>query len=185
LIDQTSCDDLIRDAKEKGFVPSQVGSGTVGPTRRSSTSWLDHNNTVVAELYQKINRILRKPIPTTSYEKLQVVEYLQGHFFSPHFDQCPLEHDYCQKELERYQNKPRLYTVLIALNQYGPDYDGGGTRFPNLDTTFRLNKGDALFFRNVSSDGTIEQKSLHEGIALLSGVSYLANVWVRGSCHHL
>lgn len=185
LLEQTSCDDLIRDAKEKGFIPSEVGPGTVGPTRRSSTCWLDHDNTIVTELYQKIYLILKKPIPTTSYENLQIVEYLKGHFFLPHFDQCSLEQEYCQKELERYKRKPRLYTVLIALNQHGVDYDGGGTHFPNLGTTFRLNKGDALFFRNVSSDGAIEQKSLHEGIALRSGVRYIANVWVRGSCHHV
>jgi len=45
-------------------------------------------------------------------------------------------------------NNKRLYTIMIALND---DYEGGETIFPLLNKSYKLSKGDAIFFHTVDT----------------------------------
>ena len=98
-------------------------------------------------------------------EDLQIVYYDKGGFYLPHLDSIPSLHE----------NK-RLYTFIIALND---NYEGGETHFPNLKKSFKLRRGDALFFNNYNTNSSTTGLSLHGGKEVLKGEKWIANLWIR------
>lgn len=100
-------------------------------------------------------------IPISKFKAVSVIKYDEGGCILPHTDSG--------------DTTPRPYTFILYLND---DYTGGETHFPFLNKTFRLNKGDALFFHNRDSDGFDSTLSIHEGKPVVSGCKIVANVWV-------
>ena len=96
-------------------------------------------------------------------EGLNVVHYETGGFYKRHYDS--------NEHILR-----RDFTFIIALND---GYEGGETYFPLLDQSFKLKKGDVLFFHNRNTDGTLAKLSLHEGKTVKSGEKWICNVWVK------
>jgi prolyl 4-hydroxylase len=75
----------------------------------------------------------------------------------------------------------RKYTFILALND---EYEGGKTSFPELDKSYRLNKGDALLFDTLNTWGRVNRKSLHGGEPVESGEKWICNLWVREFKYH-
>ena len=97
-------------------------------------------------------------------EPLQVLRYLPGQEYRPHFD-----------ALGQTENQ-RILTLLVYLNE---DYEGGGTRFMQSGLTVKGNKGDGLLFRNASDDGRRDLNSQHAGLAVTAGEKFIASRWIR------
>ena len=95
------------------------------------------------------------------FEPMHIVKYEQGDFYTPHFDCGPVI--------------VRPYTFIITLND---NYQGGETYFPNLDKSYKLKKGDALFFHNYTTNHLETTLSFHGGKEVLSGEKWIANMWV-------
>jgi uncharacterized Zn finger protein len=95
-------------------------------------------------------------------EDISVIKYEEGGFYKEHTDANFKFH--------------RLYTVIIYLND---DYEGGETEFTRINKKYKLKKGDALFFNNYDSLGNISRLALHCGNKVISGVKYIANVWIN------
>jgi prolyl 4-hydroxylase len=70
----------------------------------------------------------------------------------------------------------RIHTFILALND---TYDGGETHFPNLNTSYKLNAGDALFFDTLNIFGWMTSKALHGGLPVKSGEKWICNLWIR------
>ena len=70
----------------------------------------------------------------------------------------------------------RIATTLVRLND---GYDGGATVFPRLDLSWNGAMGEALTFRNVSGDGTGDERSLHSGEEVTRGMKLMASLWLR------
>jgi hypothetical protein len=95
-------------------------------------------------------------------EQPHVVHYETGGFYKSHHDSD--------------EHVRRDFTFIIALND---GYEGGETHFPLLDQSFKLKKGDVLFFHNRNTDGALAKLSLHEGKTVKSGEKWICNVWVK------
>src|SRR6056300_885504 len=102
--------------------------------------------------------------PLRNCEKLQVVRYGEGGHYHPH-----------QDVLDGLENQ-RMYTFILALTD---DYEGGETEFPNLQKSYRLRAGDALFFETLNNYEMKTPKALHGGKPVKSGEKWICNLWVR------
>ena len=97
-------------------------------------------------------------------EPLQVLRYLPGQEYRPHFD-----------ALGQAENQ-RILTFLVYLND---GYDGGGTRFMKSALTVNGRRGDALLYRNADDSGRPDPNSQHAGEPLKAGEKFIASRWIR------
>ena len=56
---------------------------------------------------------------------------------------------------------------------------GGETEFPLVGFRHKGRKGDALFFWNVQTDGSLDRQTLHAGLPPTTGEKWLLSQWVR------
>lgn len=131
--------------------------------RKSETAWLKASeDPVVDKLIRKCVSMTDRPL--RNCEDLQVLKYKPGGFYKPHQDAFPED-----------KNR-RMYTFIFALND---EYEGGETVFPNINKSYRLEKGDALFFNTLNNYECITKKALHGGTPVKSGEKWVCNLWVR------
>jgi len=130
--------------------------------RKSETAWLSYEDPVVMGVINKCLKHTDRPI--RNCEMLQVLRYKPDGYYKPH-----------QDIIEGDENR-RMYTFILALND---DYEGGETEFPNLNKTFKLKAGDALFFQNLDNHGSFTSKALHGGRPVKSGEKWICNLWIK------
>ncbi len=53
--------------------------------------------------------------------------------------------------------------------------------FPRINVRVRGNVGDMLVFRNTRDDGIFDERMIHAGLPVASGVKWMASRWIRGS----
>ena len=63
----------------------------------------------------------------------------------------------------------------------GDDFEGGETDFPKIDVRVRGDVGDMLVFRNVRDNGAFDERMIHAGLPVTSGVKWMASRWIRGT----
>jgi len=97
-------------------------------------------------------------------EPLQVLRYSPGQQYHPHLDALPSG------------DNQRILTMLVYLND---DYQGGETQFTRTALTFAGRTGDALLFRNATSEGAADEMAQHAGLPVVRGEKYLASRWIR------
>lgn len=155
--------DYIKNKAKKSISPSTVGDAKILDLsyRCSETAWLDKNDPIVSKIIKRCFQYLPNTVSIDKCKDLQVVRYTPGGYYKPHQD--------------RIKNEPRLYTFLISIDD---DYEGGETVFPNLNTTYKLKNGDALFFHTTDNYGSITPKALHGGTPVKSGEKWVANIWI-------
>ena len=170
------CQWILEDANAIGFVVSQVKDyKTEDSSCQSMTCWISPNKSKhVASLYDIISRLFH--IPQSRFESLQIVKYTPQQYFKWHYDACNPEDPWCQNQIQRFGGQ-RLFTVLLYLNDA---YKGGETQFVENGLNIKGRTGDAIAFRNLTPEKTIEPRSLHQGSELIDGTKYIANIWIRG-----
>lgn len=97
-------------------------------------------------------------------EPLSLLHYSPGQQYRPHLD-----------AVSGLSNQ-RIATVLLYLNDA---YTGGETLFTKSRLKVSPRIGDAVFFRNVRLDGTIDPDTEHAGLPVTRGVKWLATRWIR------
>jgi len=149
---------------EKNLKPSMISSDFKldEKVRKSETAWLEKDDPVVNSVIQRCLKFTDRPF--VNCEKLQVLRYEPGGFYDPHQDAF------------KNEKNPRMYTFILALND---EYDGGETVFPNLGKSYKLEKGDALFFDTLDNYEMITSKALHGGKRVKSGEKWICNLWVH------
>jgi prolyl 4-hydroxylase len=100
----------------------------------------------------------------TQGEPLQILSYLPGQQYHPHYD-----------ALAATDNQ-RVLTMLVYLND---DYAGGETHFMPKGPTVRGVGGDGLLFRNVDVWGRRDLASRHAGLPVMAGRKLIASRWIR------
>ena len=156
-------------AAEPLFEPAKTVEEFTGrelrnPIRTSDTAffpWVGENPAIHA-----LNRRIAAASGTRPEqgEPLQILRYQVGQEYKPHIDAIP-----------GLANQ-RVLTMLVYLND---DYEGGETRFLEADLTVRGKQGDALLFANTDAHGRPNQKAMHAGLPVTSGVKLLASRWIR------
>lgn len=176
------CDHII-SISTAHLEPSLVYSDTSDvhdtSSRKSEQAWLkDEMDPVVASISKKIAEASR--IPIENQEDLQVVSYMPGGFFTPHYDACDGAKDYCER-MEGHSGS-RFLTYLIYLND---DYEGGETSFPKLNITVKPKKGKCVVFQSTlpPPDGRIILEALHGGNPVKLGNKWVCNKWIHNQSY--
>ena len=108
-------------------------------------------------------------------EPAQVVRYLPGQRYEPHFDwfDPTSEKTFAVKTASGGQ---RVTTTLVYLVE--PEL-GGHTVFPRLRRGFEPVVGEALIWWNVGKDGREDSMTLHAGEPVIRGEKWALNLWLR------
>lgn len=166
-LSEEECAYIMKKAESEFQVSTVSGARTVDTSVRvSETAWLDTEDPVLKPIVERCLALTNRP--KINCEKLQVVRYQPGGFYRPHHDAC------CMGECGN--ENQRLHTFLFVLKD---DFEGGETRFPNINKSYKLKTGDVLFFDNLDNYGFCTGKSLHGGEPVTSGTKWICNLWVR------
>ena len=109
-------------------------------------------------------------VPVSHGEGLQVLHYLPGQEYQPHFDW--FDPELAGFETITRDGGQRIASVVMYLNT--PE-QGGGTAFPELGLTVTARRGSAVYFAYEGGD----RSSLHAGLPVLRGEKWIATKWLR------
>ena len=113
-------------------------------------------------------------MPFANAEDLQVVKYKPNGYYKAHYDSCCDKED-CNDFTELGGN--RVITMVIYLND---DFDGGATKFINLNKEIKPDKYSGILFYSLNkAQNKCHTNSKHAGMPVKSGEKYIANVWIR------
>lgn len=180
VLSSKECDLLIEMAFNKGLSRSSVLMGfndsPVVHDARTSTSIFFHRseNPFIHSIERRLSHLTNWPI--SHGEGLQIACYAQDQQYTPHYDWFNPDAPFAEKILLR--GGQRLSTTVIYLER--PNY-GGSTTFSINGSQFIPTKGGAIFFKNVTSIGTLDQNSLHSGDSVQKGLKIIATYWQRES----
>lgn len=141
--------------------------------RTSQTSHLSHLRSPVAVgIDDKICKTLG--IRPEYSEGIQAQRYDVGQQFKPHWDYYPLGSNLYERYAGVRGN--RTWTFMVYLNE---GMVGGGTRFTELDITFKPKLGMAVLWNNLYPDGTPNPATMHCGEPVISGYKVIITKWFR------
>ncbi|MEM8918615.1 MAG: 2OG-Fe(II) oxygenase [Pseudomonadota bacterium] len=166
------CEELIRRIDEKRRPSTIADHNGDDYFRTSETCDLDHQDPVVAELDDKICNFA--DILPEYGEPLQGQRYALGQEFKAHTDYF----DPGGEDFEKFcsQSGQRTWTFMIYLNEPG---DGGTTWFAEIDHHFAPKTGMMLCWNNLLTDGSVNERTLHHGMAVTGGTKYVITKWFR------
>ena len=146
----------------------------VSEWRTSTTCSLSRNSVAHKLIGEKIKLLGFDP---NKLETLQLTKYLEGQQYKEHYDYF---NEYNPTENRHLlTNGQRLATLFVYLRT--PE-EGGETYFNLLDKKLKLNKGDALFWKNCEKleDGKYKyfKESKHSGLPVLKGYKIGMNIWI-------
>merc|ERR1719159_1442903 len=121
---------------------------------------LDYGETeIVARIEERVAKVTG--VPADHVEKLNMVRYRPGEFFKVHHD-----------------GVHRPATLFLYLNDV-PESEGGETEFPYLGIRVRPKKGSAVVWKNITEDGQMDERLIHQGLPPKSGIKYGVNCFVN------
>jgi prolyl 4-hydroxylase len=175
FLSDAECDALV-DAARPRLVPSrtvqtQTGGEELSADRTSSGMFFNRGeNALIQRIEARIARLLRWPV--ANGEGLQVLHYLPGAEYKPHYDYFDPAEPGTPSLLQR--GGQRLATLLMYLNE--PER-GGGTTFPDAGLEVAPHRGHAVFFTyDQPSPAT---RTLHGGAPVIAGEKWVATKWLR------
>jgi prolyl 4-hydroxylase len=120
-------------------------------------------------IVQAINRCIATATGTQPGwgEPLNILKYAPGQQYKPHHDGTGADNVSVREQ-----------TALIWLND---QFEGGGTDFPKIKVTVRGGVGDMLVFRNVRDNGEFDERMIHAGLPVTSGIKWMASRWIRSA----
>lgn len=171
--EMTALMDAAKHQLQRAEVSGDSG-GFVSDGRSGSNCWIAHDHgRFTLKLAQRISQLLG--IPLTHAESFQVVHYLPGQQYKPHYDAWDAGTARGDRNLAR--GGQRLVTALVYLNDVA---DGGATAFPHLKISVAPRKGSLLVFHNCPVGTDQKHKhSLHGGMPVTTGEKWAANLWFR------
>ena len=172
LLTDAECDELIalaRPRMERALTVDADGKQQVDHRRTSVGMFFKLGELpLVAQLEQRIAALF--DIPVSHGEGLQILHYLPGQEYQPHFDWFdPAQPGYATITGRGGQ---RIASVVMYLNT--PEA-GGGTAFPEAGLTVTALRGSAVYFAYEGGDAS----SLHAGLPVLRGEKWIATKWLR------
>jgi prolyl 4-hydroxylase len=186
FLTRETCDRFMSEALAHDMHDSKVGESQSAldmNVRKSTQTWFKHEENEIAKYIKKrVSEVMTnsKLAPCfagvsadKNFEDVQVVRYSQSGKYDPHFDATECGNDIGVQCVQ----KQRIATVLIYLND---DFEGGTTRFPNLNVTIEPKKGKALFFWVSDKDSRlVYNETLHGGDPVTRGEKWIATQWIR------
>ncbi len=172
LLNGEECDELVALARPRlarALTVDATGNLQVDHRRTSAGMFFKLGELpLVAQLEQRIAGLL--DIPVSHGEGLQILHYLPGQEYTPHYDWFDPEQPGFAAVTER--GGQRIASVVMYLNT--PEA-GGGTAFPAAGLTVTALRGSAVYFAYESGDVS----SLHAGLPVRGGEKWIATKWLR------
>ena len=172
LLSAQECDALIKEAEprlQRAKTVDSAGKQQIDARRTSEGMFFAMGESpLIKRIEQRIATLLS--IPIDHGEGLQVLHYLPGQQYEPHYDWFDPE----QPGFEAITAKggQRIASVVIYLNT--PEA-GGGTAFPEIGLTVTALRGSAVYFAYDTGDIA----SLHAGLPVHKGEKWIATKWLR------
>ena len=175
LLSDEECDALIDAAKARLArsltVSTQTGGEEVNVDRTSNGMFFGRGeNEAVRVIEERIARLFNWPVENG--EGMQVLNYLPGAEYKPHYDYFDPIEPGTPSILTR--GGQRVGTLVMYLND--PE-KGGGTTFPEVNLTVGPKRGNAVFFSYDKPHPST--KSLHGGAPVIAGEKWIATKWLR------
>ena len=172
ILSEQECTDLIELARprlQRTLTVDTDGRYQVDQRRTSEGTFFAINELpLIGLIEQRLSRLLE--IPVNHGEGLQILHYLPGQEYEPHYD-------WFDPELPSFGpmtklGGQRIASVVMYLNS--PE-QGGGTAFPGIGLTITARRGSAVYFAYEGGDRT----SLHAGLPVIRGEKWIATKWLR------
>ena len=175
LLSDEECDALIEAAKPRLSrsltVATKTGGEEVNADRTSQGMFFQRAE---SELIQRIETRIAKLVnwPEINGEGIQVLQYVPGTEYKPHYDYFDPGEPGTPTILKR--GGQRVGTVVMYLSE--PE-KGGGTVFPNVHLSVAPKRGNAVFFSYERPDPST--RTLHGGAPVIAGEKWIATKWLR------
>ena len=157
--------DTYKDRVKRSTVVSPKGD-VEDSARTSHTFFLPDDDKVIAELREKAATLAG--VSADHVEGLQLVRYSKGEQYKFHYDY-----------FDAIRDNQRVHTFLVYLNDLAME-DGGATIFKGYNVKVYPRQGRAIWFRNMTESGQLNEKSLHAGEEVQTDtIKYAVNIWVR------
>jgi prolyl 4-hydroxylase len=175
LLSDEECDALIAAARPRMSrsltVATQTGGSEVNDDRTSQGMFFQRGESaLVARIEARIARLIRWPVENG--EGIQVLHYVPGAEYKPHYDYFDPGRARHATILKR--GGQRVGTVVMYLNE--PE-KGGGTSFPDVFLEVAPKRGNAVFFSYERPHPST--KTLHGGSPVIAGEKWIATKWLR------
>ncbi len=175
LLSDEECDALIAAARPRLSrsltVAPQTGGSEVNADRTSQGMFFQRGESeLVARIEARIARLIRWPVENG--EGIQVLHYVPGTEYKPHYDYFDPKEPGSATILKR--GGQRVGTVVMYLAE--PE-KGGGTSFPDVFLEVAPKRGNAVFFSYERPHPST--KTLHGGSPVIAGEKWIATKWLR------
>jgi prolyl 4-hydroxylase len=176
FLSNNECEDIIEMTRARLQASTawnvEKGISEITDYRKSEQTYcMIGENDIVKNIEQRIADFTS--IPIENGEGLQIVRYINGGYYKPHWDYFDPDWSGNQSELNR--GGQRIITFLIYLNSS----KGGETFFPNVDMSVQPIAGRAICWSNVDRDGKIDTSTYHEATPVNEGEKWIATKWLR------
>ncbi len=177
LLSGEECKELVRLSAVKlqrsTVVNAVTGEYDVHPDRTSSgTHFLRGENALIRTIEARISELVG--VPVDHGEPIQILHYLPGAEYKPHFDFFDPNFEGNDKVLA--MGGQRTATVVMYLNDVAA---GGSTVFPDIGLDVLPREGNAVYFAYATPDGQLDRRTLHGGSPVAEGEKWIATKWLR------
>ncbi len=175
LLSDEECDELIAAARPRLSrsltVATKTGGEELNDDRTSQGMFFQRGEIgLVARIEARIARLVNWPVENG--EGLQILQYVPGTEYKPHYDYFDPGESGTPTILRR--GGQRVGTLVIYLNE--PE-KGGGTTFPDVQFEVAPKRGNAVFFSYERAHPST--KTLHGGAPVIAGEKWIATKWLR------
>lgn len=178
LLEDGECEALIELARprlQRSSVVHHSEGVRVDDTRTSAGCYFRRAECpVIADLEWRIAELTG--LAPEHGEGLQVLHYLPGQHYVPHWDYFPPESPSSTDLIRPEQGGQRVATVIVYLNTVQM---GGETEFPRAGLKVAAVRGNACFFSYRDAAGLPDPLTLHAGCAVIAGEKWIAVKWLR------
>jgi prolyl 4-hydroxylase len=175
LLSSEECEAIIEAARPRMTRSETVAEANEGSevnaARTSRGMFFERAETeVITRVEARIAKLLRWPVQNG--EGLQVLHYLPGAEYQPHYDYFDSKHVSTASILKR--GGQRVGTLVMYLNT---PTRGGATTFPDIKMAVQPVQCNAVFFSYAVPDPS--SLTLHGGAPVLEGEKWVATKWLR------
>lgn len=180
FMSDAECDALCELSKgtltKSEVVDDSTGKGINHKDRTSlGTYFTLGQNNLVKKIEARITEITG--IPTINGEGIQILNYINGGEYKPHFDYFP---DNEGGRSNMSQGGQRIITLIMYLNDVSA---GGATIFPEVNLNIYPQKGSAVYFSYFNAAGQVDPLTLHGGAPVIEGEKWIATKWLRENAY--
>ncbi|WWT39484.1 prolyl 4-hydroxylase [Microcystis phage Mel-JY01] len=160
---------LCKDKLHKMITMNEDSSGRI-----ATGTWLYYQDNIpeIKKLCEIISIGGGKPIE--NQEGVNIVRYLPGGKYSPHYDFFEPDAEYFNAEMAK--GGQRIQSWILYLND---NFSGGETEFIIEKQYIKPKTGALVGWNNTLRGGVVNRKSLHTGHTVRVGEKWVAIVWVR------